>query len=93
MFAIFATCRLYNLSYHSSLHGSIGSILDRAFINQLATSDSSPSSRNIVLKASVTSGLYFNFILGGVLLTRKYILVERARYTFYVKYAAIPSPL
>ena len=28
--------------------------MDRASINQLAASDSSPSSRNIVLKASVT---------------------------------------
>ena len=45
---------LYNLSYYSSLHSSTGSILDRASINQLATSDSSPSSRNIVLKLSVT---------------------------------------
>ena len=43
-----------DLGYHSSSHGSIGSILDRACINQLASSDSSPSSRNIVLKASVT---------------------------------------
>ena len=42
------------LAYHSSLHGSTGSILDRAYINQLASSDSSLSSRNIVLKASVT---------------------------------------
>ena len=41
------------LGYHSSLYGSTGSILDRACINQLASSDSSPSSRNIVLKASV----------------------------------------
>ena len=46
---------LCNLSYHSSSHSSIGSILDRASINQLATSDSSPSSRNIVLKLSVIS--------------------------------------
>ena len=29
--------------------------MDRASINQLAASDSSPSSRNIVLKASVTN--------------------------------------
>ena len=29
-------------------------MLDRAYINQLASSDFSPSSRNIVLKASVT---------------------------------------
>jgi len=47
---------LCNLSYHSSSYSSIGSILDRAYINQLAFSNSSPSSRNIVLKASVTLG-------------------------------------
>jgi len=34
-------------------HSSTGSILDRACINQLASSNSSPSSRSIVLKASV----------------------------------------
>jgi len=44
-----------NSYYHSSSHGSTGSILDRALINQLASSDSSPSSRSIVLKASVTT--------------------------------------
>ena len=43
-----------DLGYYSSLYGSTGSILDRAYINQLASSDSSPSSRNIVLKLSVT---------------------------------------
>jgi len=48
---------LYNLGYHSSSHGSIGSILDHAPINQLAASNSSPSSRNIVLKLSVTSNI------------------------------------
>ena len=48
---------LYNLGYHSSLYSSIGSILDYAFINQLAASNSSASSRNIVLKASVTTNL------------------------------------
>ena len=46
------------LGYYSSSHGSTGSILDRACINQLASSDSSPSIRNIVLKASVTIELY-----------------------------------
>ena len=44
---------LCDLGYYSSLHSSIGSILDRAYINQLASSDSSPSSHNIILKASV----------------------------------------
>jgi len=44
---------LYNLGYHFSSHSSIGSILDRALINQLASSNSSLSSRNIILKASV----------------------------------------
>jgi len=52
---------LYNLSYHSSSHSSIRSILDRAHINQLASSNSSPSSRNIVLKASVTLEDYLNY--------------------------------
>ena len=42
------------LAYHSSLHGSTRSILDYTYINQLASYDSSPSSYNIVLKASVT---------------------------------------
>jgi len=45
---------LYNLSYYSLLHSLIRSILDYAYINQLASSNSSPSSYNIVLKASVT---------------------------------------
>jgi hypothetical protein len=45
---------LCDLGYHSSSHSSIGSNLDHAPINQLASSNSSPSSRNIVLKASVT---------------------------------------
>jgi len=44
---------LYDLGYHPSSYSSIGSILDRAYINQLASSVSSPSSCNIVLKASV----------------------------------------
>ena len=42
-----------DLSYHFLLYGSTGSILDRAYINQLASADSSPSSRNTVLKLSV----------------------------------------
>jgi len=45
---------LYNLSYYSSLYSLTRSILDRAYINQLASSNSSLSSYNIVLKASVT---------------------------------------
>ena len=45
---------LYNLSYYSSLYSLIRSILDHTLISQLASSDSSPSSCNIVLKASVT---------------------------------------
>ena len=46
------------LAYYTSLYSSTGSILDRACINQLASCDSSPSSRNIVLKASVTEILF-----------------------------------
>jgi len=46
------------LAYYSSSHGSTGSILDRAYINQLASADSSLSSRNIVLKASVILEAY-----------------------------------
>ena len=45
---------LRDLSYYSSLHSSTRSILDYAYINQLASANSSPSSRNIILKASVT---------------------------------------
>jgi len=45
---------LCDLGYPSSLYSSTGSILDRAYINQLASSNSSLSSRNIVLKAFVT---------------------------------------
>ena len=48
-----------DLGYHSSSHSSTGSILDRTYINQLASSDSSLSSRNIVLKLSVTLILQF----------------------------------
>jgi len=44
---------LYNLSYYSLLYSSIGSILDYTYINQLASSNSSLSSHNIILKASV----------------------------------------
>jgi len=44
--------------YHFLLYGSTGSILDYAYINQLASSNSSLISRNIVLKASVISGQY-----------------------------------
>jgi len=53
----------YDLGYHSSSYSSIGSILDRAYINQLASSNSSPSSYNIVLKASVIG---FTFPIIGV---------------------------
>ena len=37
--------------------------MDRALINQLAASNSSPSSRNIILKASVTTRLYIKVLL------------------------------
>jgi len=47
---------LYNLSYYSLLHSLTGSILDRTYINQLASSNLSLSSRNIVLKASIIIG-------------------------------------
>ena len=45
---------LYNLSYYSSSYSSTSSILDHIFINQLASSNSLPSSYNIILKVSVT---------------------------------------
>ena len=48
-----------DLSYYSLLYSSTGSILDRAYINQLASADSSPSSHNIVLKLSVTISVYY----------------------------------
>ena len=54
---------LYNLSYYSLLYSLIGFILDRAYINQLASSNSSLSSRNIVLKASVILSLLGSLIL------------------------------
>jgi len=60
MYTAYTMYTAYNimwLAYYSLLHGSTGSILDRACINQLASSDSSPSSRNIVLKLSVTAHL------------------------------------
>jgi len=44
---------LRNLSYHFSSHSSTRSILDRAYINQLASANFSLSSYNIILKASV----------------------------------------
>ena len=53
----YTTYNIIWLAYHSLLHGSTRSILNRAYINQLASCDSSPSSRNIVLKASVTVGV------------------------------------
>jgi len=56
MYTAYTPYTAYNimwLAYYSSLYGSTGSILDRAYINQLASFDSSLSSRNIVLKASV----------------------------------------
>jgi len=53
----------YNLSYYSSLYSLTGSILDRAYINQLASSNSSPSSYNIVLKASITPTVVTNALL------------------------------
>ena len=46
------------LAYYSLLYGSTGSILDRAYINQLASADSSLSSCNIILKLSVTLAEY-----------------------------------
>ena len=45
---------LYNLSYYSLLYSSTSSILDYAYINQLASINSSPSSYNIMLKLSIT---------------------------------------
>ena len=53
----------YITAYHSSLYSSIGSILGRASINQLAASISSPSSYNIILKASVTRSRYSRLAL------------------------------
>jgi len=50
---------LCDLYYYSLLYSSTGFILDRAYINQLASSNSLPSSRNIVLKASVTYSKHF----------------------------------
>jgi len=50
-----------DLGYYSSLYGSTGSILDHAYINQLASANSSPSSRNIVLKLSVTLRLLIKY--------------------------------
>ena len=50
------------LSYYSSLYSSTGSILNRAYISQLASSNSSLSSYNIVLKASVTLSPFFLFL-------------------------------
>ena len=53
---------LCDLGYYSLLYSSTGSILDRAYINQLASADSFPSSYNIVLKASVTYNLKHLFL-------------------------------
>jgi len=52
-YTLYTAYNIIWLAYHSSLHGSTRSILDYAYINQLASYDSSPSSYNIVLKASV----------------------------------------
>ena len=58
----YTTYNIMWLAYHSLLHSSTGSILDRAYINQLASYNSSLSSYNIVLKASVTKELIKAFI-------------------------------
>jgi len=57
---------LRNLGYYSSLYGFTSSILDRAYINQLASADSSLSSYNIVLKASVIVVAYTTFRITGL---------------------------
>jgi len=77
VYIAYTTYTAYNvmwLTYHSSLHGSTGSILDCACINQLASSDSSLSSRNIVLKASVILFLYSYSI--SLLISISYLLTS-----------------
>jgi len=54
---------LYNLGYYSLLYSLTGSILDRALINQLAASNSSPSSYNIILKASIIVKVIYYLVL------------------------------
>jgi len=54
MYTPYTAYNIMWLTYYSLLHGSTRSILDRACINQLASYNSSPSSYNIVLKASIT---------------------------------------
>ena len=55
------------------------SIPDRALINQLAASDSSPSSRNIVLKASITIYFYKLRISKDKVITYKVSRLEGLR--------------
>ena len=74
---------LYNLSYHSSSHSSTGSTLDCALINQLASSNSSPSSYNIVLKASVTQRLQTPYYL-QIELTL-YLIIKSFNYKISLK--------
>ena len=63
MYTSYTAYNIMWLAYHSSSYGSTGSILDCAYINQLASCDSSPSSRNIVLKASVTLNTITNYLI------------------------------
>ena len=78
---------LYNLSYYSSLYGSTGSILNYALINQLASSNSSPSSRNIVLKASVIVGVRGNNLLN--LIRASVLLIKFFNRLFYIQISYI----
>ena len=70
-----------DLSYHSSSYSLTGSILDRAYINQLASSDSSLSSRNIVLKASVITIAYNTTPTSSILILnrRQFKIAYKAR--------------
>jgi hypothetical protein len=79
----------YNLSYYSSSYSSIGSILDRAYINQLASSDSSLSSYNIVLKASVTNHISLTIFIR--ILAIIYITLTKLRYITNITYRSLTS--
>jgi len=72
MYTLYTAYNIMWLAYHFLLYSSTRSILDRACINQLASYNSSPSSRNIVLKASVTLNILPIYTINGVLVALVY---------------------
>ena len=77
-YTLYTAYNIIWLAYYSSSYSSTGSILDRAYINQLASYNSSLSSRNIILKASVIGRTYKNIliIIYQLIKERHYVLTK-----------------